>query len=764
MEREPRTAQGQRLRASVSEQRWHRIVVEAEQRAAVYEVVAAHQASSGGSWRESVAQAAPEVPWPTFVRYKRRFDGREGETWERMLDERVPPDQRIDEEVRAAARTLRRMDRSMNAEKAQRHLTAQFGEEGTVSATWLKRVWAEAGLHYVRGGGSGAGANDEDEDEQVEVFHGGAGLALPVAADTELGMMHKLAAQVLSTGAQRAEDQQAVGALEQWVEDGEGRDERGRFTEEYNARHRASVLPGEADGRWTTDRAKAAARPLSTLSVLSNKAETLAAKLLAMGVSPLLTERRGFDGLDGPAGEWLGVLGGAAYMPATLDKALAELGLLDVADAMWDEHARTWNLVSRQWSEPGPGWLQSAVYIDGTADPYWTRAFAKSGKVSRVGRVMPCLTRVAMHSGAGVPLLVETHVGAVSLRERLLPMLARLDEALGPDADVERLTIVDSEIGTASMLWALHEQTAVTFITVLKGQVLAGAHIHSEGEWQPYRERDQLRAVEVTLRGKGAPEGGMTMRGVQMQRAGGRHRQMTLFVTNGNERTLSTEQVATRYLRRWPLEEQAFRLARDGGGMERSHGYGGSYVAHVALDSRRERAERSVAHAGRQHARALDVREQLGDGLVQVPAAIRKRALALADKAVRETEKRSLRSEETKAQLETMPDQIYVRDTGRDSVMTCLKLGVLALAEFVLQEYFGGAQMQWRTFIEQFVALPVTVRTRGHCRIFQIHANRRQPEQMARLAAALAEMNRRKISRHHQLLVFELLDLKAGGS
>ncbi|MCP4243293.1 MAG: hypothetical protein GY772_22275, partial [bacterium] len=475
MKRKPRTAAGLQLQARVSEHRWQRIVEDSERRAEVYESVAAHQAASGESWRKSLAAVAPEVPWPTFVRYKRRFDAREGEAWERLLDERVPPDRTIGEQVRVAARMLRGIDPSMSCETARKHLVKQCGEEGAVSNTWLKRVWAEAGLQRVAGGKAGS----TEQDEDVELFHGGGGLALLAAADAELGILTRLATTVLEVGTQRAEAQAA--SKPPLLNDAADRDEHGRFTAEYNKRHRGSTPAGHADGRWDIDKTKAAARDLSTLSVLSTRAETLAAKLLAMGVSPMLTERRGFDGLDGPAGAWLGVVGEVAYMPATLDKALAELGLLDVGDAMWNEHARTWNELSGRWAESGPGWLQSVLYIDGTADPYWTRAFAKSGKVSRVGRVMPCLTRVALHSGAGVPLLVETHVGAVSLRKRLLPLLARLDEAIGPDADVERLTVIDSEAGTAGMLCALHEQTEVTFITVLKGQVLAGAHLHSEG-------------------------------------------------------------------------------------------------------------------------------------------------------------------------------------------------------------------------------------------------------------------------------------------
>jgi hypothetical protein len=742
-------------------------VADAEARVALFESVRAEQADSQISWRKAAAKAAPTVPWPTFVKVKRRYERGVGEPWERMLDMRVPPPQTVREEVRQAARALRKVDPNMREEAARKFLMAQFGDEGDVSDTWLKRIWAEAGLQRPRRGRPAAspvkGVVAEEEQEEVEVFHGGGGLALVAAADAEVGLMQKHAERAQLVGTKRAEEQSGQATVSA-SDDTAGRDDHGRFTAEYNARYRAAVPAGEADRRWTTDEAKSGLRSLSSLPTLSMNAATLAGKLLAMGVMPMLTERRGFDGLDGPSGGWLGVLGGVAYMPATLDKALAELGLLDVGNELWDVHARTWATVSKPWSDPGPGWLQTAVYIDGTADPYWTRAFAKSGKVSRVGRVMPCLTRIAVHSGAGVPLLVETHVGAVGLRSRLLPLLTRLDEAIGPDADVERLTVVDAEGGTAGTLWALHQQTRVTVITLLKGQVLAGARVHGEGPWQKYRERDQIREVEVDLEGVGVPEGGIRVRGVQMQRTGGRNPHTTLFVTNGGPDALSTEDVPTRYLQRWPLQEQPFRTARNGGGLERSHGYGGEYVVHSALESKVEQAERAKAHAQRKHAAALETRRELADALRQVPGDVRDQALGLADRHVRDAARHLARNEAAQARLQTQPDQIYVRDVGRDSIMTCLRLGTLALVEYVLQEYFGGLQMEWRTFIEQFVALPLTVRTTRRRRLFQLQANPRQPGHMAHLARAVAEINRRQIRRGGQLLVFELAGLPEAGS
>ena len=750
--REPVAEHGKRLRAEVSEERWRRIVDEADERAAVMDTVTAHREAAGLSWRESVATAAPEVPWPTFVYWRRHYKQRTGPTWERLLDGRVPPDTSIPEDVELAACLLRQLDPDIGVAAARKHLVRRFGEhKGHVSDTWLKRVWHDAGLNRP----AGATGGKRHAGMEVEQFHGGAGLALLGAAEAELGTTRKLAEAMLAAGKRNAEAQGSADA----VDDTENRDERGRFTADYNKRRRADTAPGEADARWGTDASKAARRDLTKLRTVRSKPAALTGQLLAMGATPLLTERRGFDGLDGPAGEWLGVWGGTAWMPTTLDKRLAELSLLDVGDDAWRSHTASWSKLTERWrAEDQPSWIRSVVYVDGTADPYWTRMFAASGKVSRVGRVMPCLTRIAIHSGRGVPLLVETHAGAASLKKRLLPMLERLDRAVGPTADVDRLTLVDSELGTAGSVWAMHAQTGMLFVTVLKGATLDGAAISGEGPWQDFRERDQVRNVEVLLKGKGAPAEGFRIRGVQMHRADGRRPQSTVFATNAHGDDLSPVEVASWYRHRWPRQEQHCATGRNGGGLNRSHGYGGEYVTYVALQDKQARAERSVAHAAHRRELAEQTRDELAGALAEAPARTRKQVLTLADRALAARDKEHRKREKTRTRVDTLPGEIYVRDTRRDSIMTCLKLNVLSLLEFVMQEYFGGVAMTWRTFIEQFVALPVEVRSNKRRCVYAIKANRRQPERMAQLRRAVEEINGREIRRGKQLLVFELCE------
>lgn len=765
------------LAARVSAERWQLLVVRAQARAATYQAVMAAY-SGGASMRRAIAEAGDGVDRSTLLRWHLAVQRGEGPLWERLLDRRVPPPPPppVPQPIRQAAVQLRRTDVTITCERARKTLETLYGAQGNVSNATLRRLWradraspsdqlatadlrlmATAGAHATAPAAATAGI-----DGRFEVLSCGAGLALLAAADAELGASLQMARGIQQFGHERV----GKGGGEQ-RDPTAGRDDQGRFTAVYNGQWRQGIAEGDADARWHSDAAKVGSHGLGGLRVLQVSEAVLADKLLAMGVTPLLTERRGFDGLAAWSGAALAALGGTAYMPATLDKCLAELGLLDADEAMWPVHARLWHEQCVRWRGASCGaddaWLQTAVYVDGSADPYWTRAFAKSGPVSRVGRVMPCVTRIAVHSGAGVPLLVETHMGAVSLRERLLPMLGALDAAIGPQAGVCRLTVVDSEVGSGAMLMALHEQTEAIFIVPVKGSPLRGATVVSHGAWQPYRDRDRIREVEFALATKSAPAG-MPFRGVQMQRQGGRNPKTTLLATNAAQDEMPAAQVASEYLARWPRQEQQFRLGRDGGGMERSHGFGGGQVEHVAVVKKRAKAARARDNAAARLDKAKRDRQAMTEALRNATPAQRKAALGLANARIRSLEQRARRCAQADSSATRLPDEIHLRDGGRDSVATCCKLMAMALLEFVLREYFGGVAMQWRTFIEELVALPVAMLQTGDTCLYRVTANPRQPQEMARLEAALAEINRRQIVRGGRLLEFQLVAAVERGS
>jgi len=755
----PETEEARTLQAKVGERRWSLISSDARRKAALVEAVIEAHATGEHGWMEALRQAAPDVPWSTFVNWRRRYQTRSGPAWERLLDARVPPTPaRIAEEVRSAARALRVADPHINTEKAQEGLKALFGEAFTISAASLRRLWSESGLGFAGRGQAGTGVR-----ETVEEYHGGGGLALLLAADIETGATGRLAAAAQAAGAETAAAQQEVvpAAAEEVAG---GRDDHGRLTALYNRQWQNERGEGELDGRYAPDATKRMRRTLETLPTLGMRSSTLRHRLLAMGVIPLLTERRGFAGLEGPAGAWLGVLGGHAYMPATLSKGLAELGLLDVNHALWDTHATTWAGVVQRWTADGAKWLQLVAYVDATQEPYWARRFAKSGKVSRTGKVMPCLTEVAITAGPGVPLLSETWTGTVSLSRELVRLIQRLDDALGR-GEVGRLLVMDAEMGTKRLLAALRFQLRRPFITVIKGMTLRGAKIEPVGEWVGYRTRDEVRELHVAFSGAGAvgeevPEAGFVLRGVEMRRQGSRAPRTTVMVTDVREDELPTTAVVDAYLSRWPHQEGVFRNRRNGGGLNRSYGYSGEMIQYVALETKLEQAKRRVQRSERDLAAAtneLTVLERPSQqGGSHCPASPRE-LVSAAKNRVRALERSHTQANAQLHRLQTMPRQIFARDTGRDNIMTCLKLNVLMLASFVLREYFGGLKMELRTFIEALVTLPVTVRTSSTRVRYQLHANPRKPQLTARLRDACDTINHRRLKTGKQRIFYEVI-------
>ena len=162
-DREPKTEYGRQLMARVSAGRWERIVAEADGRAAIVDAVLGCRKAHSLSWRKAVAKAAPDTPWPTFVNHKRHYETRTGDTWERLLDGRVPPDRSKAASVRVASCTLREVDPDIGVDAARKVLLKQFGEEGEVSAAWLRRRWADAGLARPVGGRSEAAVGETVE-------------------------------------------------------------------------------------------------------------------------------------------------------------------------------------------------------------------------------------------------------------------------------------------------------------------------------------------------------------------------------------------------------------------------------------------------------------------------------------------------------------------------------------------------------------------------------------------------------------------------
>ena len=735
------------LQAKLSAKCWAERYREALQRVAVVEALLERCKGKPKPGRSDLRAEVPAEDRTNARRWWSAYHSEAGEPWERLFDRRFAPQPwQTPEPWRSAVETLGAQEPPPSLEQIRTVLVRRFGEEARLGDTTLRSILREAGLFVARAA--------VPPREQVLELSGGGGLALLLAAAqethalTQMGeAVSKLArAQTAPTKAQPTEPA--------------GRDEEGHFTAAYNRQRLARLSELDLPFFHSVEQSRSV-KDMTHLRVRKLWSSRLADHLLCLVALPLVTEQRGVGGLDGPAGAWLEALDIVPYRSKTVEKTLQELKLLGAAEVLWSCHARTWLAVSARWTEGS--WRQVALYVDGSNDPWWTRRFALCGKVSRTGRVQPSLQRVIVSAGPGVPVLAQVVAGHCNLGGELFRLLDEVDAAAGP-GQVRRITIVDAESFHLDVVCSFAEHPTRDLITVMKGPLARGKEVTPCGPWMPFRQRDQVREGHVVL-GTGSNGEELSFRVVEMTRPDSRNVKTVDFITTATKEDLGTLEVPEAYLARWPYQEDLHRRGRDGAGLERSSGYGVQTVANVAVVEKREKAARRLVRATEESFNAtqgltqaeiqlgaaknrlaarqtsdesLDGRHTLGVRQAKQRLAERKTALT----AARRTEKQA---DEDYAKLKSTPDQIYVRDTALESVATCFKLLLLALLEFINQEYLGGRRITPRTFIEAWVPLPVTIRKSKSRLVYEVAGNPRDPEMTALLKEALEKITQRKL-------------------
>lgn len=751
------TEQIQKLQSQLSPACWEQRVEQARYRLSIVESLLNHH-PSGCLSRAGVREVAPGVSWGNARRWWDWYHNREGEPLERMFDRRQPEKSwEVPVAWKSVVHVLCRQQPSLTFEEIREALVAEFGQDAMLSDSTLRRIFRDIGFHNR--------SFSSHTTERVTELSGGGGLILVLAAMIETGELHQMAEAIINL----AETQQSP--KEQILDDPSGRDERGHFTPAYN--HNRLATLGEHGLQQSIDEQRPH-KELTRLRLTSMSIRTLEHHLRCLTVLPLLTDRRGVSGLNGPAGAWLEILSPVAYLAATVGRTLTELKWLEAASVMWDSHARSWLALSQKWA--GEDWMQAVFYVDATKDPWWTQHFAKSSKVSRTGRVQPCLTRTVFTSGPGVPIIAEVVSGHADLSTQMFNMMNMTDKILG-ESRVSRVTVVDAECCERKVLRLFQGIPNYDVVTVLKGPLAVGKKLENMGEWMNYRERDWLREAEVNL--EPAKASVLKLRVVEMVRPDSRHPKSTWFITTADIHRLSTQAVADVYLKRWPFQEDLFRRGRNGIGLEHSSGYGVKKVAHVAIVGKREvadqklqRATQFLQEAKQDENRAasllnaaqarLEERSQANptelNGRHELGVRLASQRLKNYQQACRCASQTQLKANEEVQKLQSMPDEIYVRDTALDAITTCLKMMLLALLEFICQEYLEQYRLMPRTFIEAWMFLPVTIRQQQHCIIYEIAKNTRDPAMTRILERALECITALKLRIDGRLLVVRLRD------
>ena len=769
------------VKTRISPEAWEARVSAARLDAKLLEAIA-RKVEGGASLNQAIRKHVPPSRrswvvhrWPAF-----RAEG-----WESLIDQRVPREPKLAKACGPLIQTARAANPRLTPAEALQLLRDQ-GVEVLPSFSTIKTHFArvDARLRYAK----------KKEERALQIFELPlAGGELLAAAELETGGIAALTEEVLWL------KRKALSASKGQTPtpDLSRRDERGQFTASYNRarkRKRGEVIASYL--RPAEEKAKE--KVPSWPRFVQEKRPTLSAKLRMLTFGWMVSQTAGWDALRAPQVAGLAPLCGFAYLPSTLYKFTSALAQSNAGPRLLQRVGTHWHGVAQaRWGEAG---AMAALYVDNHVKEVWTSLFTKSGKVSRLSRVMPCITNTFIHTGAGTPMVVSVQSGPAPLAPRLPALVKQANKMLG--GEVERAVVIDSEGSTFDILEAFAKEKMVIITPLKPSRVSELSFKYSRGSYyRPYREHDQLRVGEVTLTHKKSGRS-LVMGALRVKRE---HRPNdSVLLTTGLQLGMEGPDLADLYYGRWPLQENAFK---DGAAVHLAEHRGncGRMVSNVAVVTKLERlakqergdqkklrvlaAERARLAATEPQARReaerasarLAVRrrrlealitagrtegKQLGraaieqqQALQQAEATAKARARAEQSQTRNEKQRSRLQARVVEAQKEQkhLEPQRQIRqvDVALDSVLTALKLTAAMLISFVLREYLAERAMSPQTFLSRVLTVSGRKELRPGEERVVFYENPRDPEINAVLARACQELNRRKLERDGRSLRFE---------
>ena len=223
------------------------------------------------------------------------------------------------------------------------------------------------------------------------------------------------------------------------------------------------------------------------------------------------------------------------------------------------------------------------TYVDAVSCPLWTRQFHQSGKVACTGRVMPCLEKVLIHQGDGVPLYLASFSGHVPLVKYVLPLIDELEGIIG-EGMVGRLTVMDGEMDSVALFKQFDEcQPKRYFITPLdETRVKDPSSIQGLRHLVSYRNGDWIGGGWLDLHDSSQPDAPpYRCRVIVLER---RTKQTwSVFGTNTPIEEFTDRFLLDSYFSRWPHQEHIFRQLNQALAFKAIHGYGKRRIVNISV-------------------------------------------------------------------------------------------------------------------------------------------------------------------------------------
>lgn len=780
---EPNDPGLQRVKSRISAASWERRVEQARADEAVIEEILA-ETRRCGVLNHAIAKvvAAARRSWAIrrVTAYRKRgFEG--------LIETRVPREPTVSRACREALQAARAANPRLKTSQALAILRHQHVMPLPSEST-IKREFARVDERRRYAGR----AQPVAVRQVVELPFAGGELLL--AAEVETQGIAELTKRVIGI----AEEAKASAQGREPAKDSAHRNRRGQFTVGYNRRRKRKS--GEKIASYLRSAAeKAEGRVPTWPRFVHERSESLEAKLRMLVFGPLVATTKGWDALRATEAAGLQSLTGFAYMPSTLAKFVSALAISGGGPLLLEAVGQRWHEVAQaHFDEPG---AMAALYIDNHAKEVWSSLFTMSGKVSRLNRVMPCITTTYAHTGAGTPVVLSVQSGAAPLAPRLITLVERAERVLG--GDVERAVVIDSEGSTFDLLESFSKRKRV-LITPLRPARAPDLELrYSRGSYfRPYRDNDELRVASCTLRHK-ATGRELELGALIIRR---NHRSSdNVLLTNGISLGMEGRDLADLYFRRWPIQENAFKEGA-AVGLDRHKGNCGRMVANVAIVTEMEKIETRIQSAREAQSRvaadtaaleataekldkedrrakaALAIRRRRIDDLIKhdktagktfaktavehqhalvhaekVAAQVNAANLAVERNHARAAKLQKRIADDTARQQRLTPQRsIRQLDVAQDSILTAAKLTALQLIAFALRLYLADRPMTPQTFITRVLSIQGRKEIDATAEYIYFYENIRDPEMSDALRNACLRLNQRNLQRDGRLLHYSV--------
>ncbi len=776
---EPRSAQLVVVKSRISPASWKARVSKAKQDAKILNRIV-NRVDRGETLNNAIGEVVPKSRRSWAIRNWRPY---QSEGMEALIDSRLPRGQKLSPACGPIIESARSANPHLTVDEALAILRDQ--RVGALpSRPIIEKNFRRADdrRRYAEG------KNPKAEEEVEELPFAGGELLL--AAELETAGMATLTDELVTLG----EEAKEASGKRVPRRDIALRDKKGRFTARYNRARRRKR--GESVASYLRPAAeKGEGRVPSWPRFVRERRDTLEAKIRMLTFGWMVAGTKGWDALRAPEVAGLEPLTGFAYMPSTLAKLTSALAVSGVGQRLLETVGDQWHEVSQQhWGEAG---AMAALYVDNHVKEVWSSLYTRSGKVSHLSRVMPCITTTYVHTGAGTPLVVSVSSGSAPLAPRLVELVKEVEDRL-PES-VRRVVIIDAEGSTFDILesFAKAKRAIVTPLRPSRAPGL-GLRYAAGSYYRPYRDNDELRIAEAVLSHKST---GRTLKlGALIVRR--EHRKSdTVLLTTGLALGMEGRELADLYFARWPIQENKFK---DGEAVQLNEHRGNSsrMVANVAVVTKMERLgsqakrkeiklaalraelsnlQKSETEARRKSGRsssklatrrrrveALITQEKLG-GKAFVRATIEQQKAMSQAESDRETHARTStaldnnRAESTKLdesltkivkQRSRLESQRVIReiDVELDKILTATKLTASLLIAFSIREYLPSLPMTPQTFTTR--VLPIRGRRVicGSTETVTFYENARDREVNGALRDACARLNRRHLRRDGRTL------------